>query len=469
MSDVERRLAAVIEQTTGNVIPEGQYPHLRDVVARRATEAGYAELEPYVAGLERGSLRHEWRKLLPDITIKESFLFRIPEQFEALARDLLPSIVERRRCSHTLRVWSAGCARGEEPSTLAIVLSECPCLAGRGWEVLATDLDEEALAEARRGEFGKRAVARVPELHLSRYFERRGERYALDPALLQRIDYRPFNFITSAYSSLGGAFDLIFLRNVLIYFSPESQREVVSRVISRLAGDGYLFLGHSESLWQLNETMTPVELENCFAYRPLGDDEERKTQRTMRLHPKAEPTKTIRRPVFDKLKAAARKPTPKPALEKRIAEPAKPKAERPSAEEPAPVRRGSLEASARALAENRLDEARELLEQSLPARKSDAFAHALHGLIRDLSGESEKAVAAYRAALFLDPEIFQVRFLLAKCFEHLGLGSRARNEYRQVLTRLENGRSHDLASLLPGLLPGREEIGKRCRQALQRM
>lgn len=459
MSDLARRLAVVIEQTTGNVIPEGQYPHLRDVVARRAAEAGYTGLEPYVAALERGTLHQEWRKLLPDITIKESFLFRIPEQFDALARDLLPAIIERRPASHTLRVWSAGCARGEEPATLAIVLSESACLAGRSWEVLATDVDEDALAEARRGEFGKRAVARVPEAVLSRYFERRGDRFALDPSLLERIEYRPFNFFTSAYSSLGTKFDLVFLRNVLIYFSPESQRGVVSRVVSRLAGDGYLFLGHSESLWQLNETMLPVELEHCFAYRPLAGNEDSGGHRALRLLPKAEPTKKVPRPSRNQVKA-------EPATERRRAEPRS--IERSGSEPPPPTFRGSLEASARALAENRLDEARELLEQSLPAHKSDAFAHALHGLIRDLSGESDKAVAAYRAALFLDPEIFQVRFLLAQRFESLGLVSRARNEYRQVLTSLENGRSHDLASLLPGLLPGREEIGKRCRKALLR-
>lgn len=457
MNDLARRLAAVIEQTTGNVIPEGQYPHLRDIVARRAVEAGYTGLEPYVSGLERGTLHREWRKLLPDITIKESFLFRIPEQFEALARDLLPAIVDRRPKSHTLRVWSAGCARGEEPATLSIVLSECPFLAGRSWEILATDLDEEALAEARRGEFGKRSVAHVPEAVLSRYFERRGDRYALDPSLLARIDYRPFNFITSAYASLGTEFDFIFLRNVLIYFSPESQRGVVSRVVSRLAGDGYLFLGHSESLWQLNETMLPVELENCFAYRPLTGDEDSGVRKAIRLLPKADPTKKVQRPPLEKLRA-------EPLVRQRPADPEG--SERSTSL--APMLRGSLEASARALAENRLDEARELLEQSFPAHKSDAFAHALQGLIRDLSGESDKAVTAYRAALFLDPEIFQVRFLLAQRFESLGLVSRARNEYRQVLTSLENGRSHDLGSLLPGLLPGREEIGKRCRKALHR-
>jgi chemotaxis protein methyltransferase CheR len=261
------RLVELIELNTGNVIPRGQLPHLEQVASERAREAGFAGLGPYVELLGKSALQQEWRRLLPDVTIKESFLYRIPEHFEALRHDILPSLAKARPKTHGLRVWSAGCARGEEPATLAVVMAECPYLAGREWEVLATDVDDEALDCARRGEHGARAVAQVPAHLLRLHFEPRGAGFRLRRELLERIDFRHFNFFRSPYLGLGPPFDVIFLRNVLIYFSPDAQRRVVARVVSRLAPDGYLFLGHSESLINVSTAFEIVHLREDLVYR----------------------------------------------------------------------------------------------------------------------------------------------------------------------------------------------------------
>ena len=437
------RLVELIELNTGNVIPRGQLPHLEQVASERAREAGFAGLGPYVELLGKSALQQEWRRLLPDVTIKESFLYRIPEHFEALRHDILPSLAKARPKTHGLRVWSAGCARGEEPATLAVVMAECPYLAGREWEVLATDVDDEALDCARRGEHGARAVAQVPAHLLRLHFEPRGAGFRLRRELLERIDFRHFNFFRSPYLGLGPPFDVIFLRNVLIYFSPDAQRRVVARVVSRLAPDGYLFLGHSESLWQLNDEMEPLELDNCFVYR-------RRVQ--------ASPAPARRRPAAARPAPQLRAATPPP--------PATLPAELPEAAEgPAP----DLAAAARALAGDRLDEARAVVDAALCRDRNHAEAHALSGLLHDLTGDAQAAVAAYRAALFLEPALFQVRFMLAHRLEHLGWPARARNEYRQVLTDLGHGKVRTLGVDLPRLLPTPDEASQRSRRALGRL
>ncbi|MCP4656003.1 MAG: hypothetical protein GY856_11365 [bacterium] len=152
MNEMER-LASLIERESGNVVPEGQFPYLRGVAAQRVGKAGFPDLTSYLDALEDGNLEREWRHLLPEITIKESYLFRIPEHFRALREEILPRLVESRTDDRSLRAWSAGCARGEEAGSLAVVLADAPCVAGRAWQVLATDVDETAIEQARSGEY----------------------------------------------------------------------------------------------------------------------------------------------------------------------------------------------------------------------------------------------------------------------------------------------------------------------------
>ncbi len=457
------RLASLIERESGNVVPEGQYPYLREVAAERVRKTGFSELASYLDALEAGRLDREWRCLLPEITIKESYLFRIPKHFRALREEILPRLVENRTDQRTLRVWSAGCARGEEAGSLAVALADTPCVAGRQWRVLATDVDQIAIEQARSGEYSERAVARVPKHLLDRYFHRRGDKYLLSRELLDRIEFHPFNLFKDPLPYLDVPFDIIFLRNVLIYFRPESQRRVLGRIARRLAADGYLFLGHSETLWQLNEELEIVELTDCMAYRfprpPDAPGEQRPPSRRRGTTPAQRAA----------VRAALR-------LKKRISEQTEDQddarlVERPASADPggAPDSGQQIEAAVKALAANGIGVAKDLIQRRLKANSTDAHAHALQGLIHDLEGRARRAVAAYRAALFLEPDLYQIRFLLAGRLDHLGWSSRARSEYRHVLSGLESGRGHELTEHLPELLPSRDEAAQRCRRALRRV
>ncbi len=264
------RFGRLVEEASGNVVSPSHLPALLDAGLARARARGLGDLPAYVDALERGTLPDEWRHLLPLVTVKESFFFRTPEHFRAVEAVAIPALSAARHATRRLRIWSAGCARGEEAATLGIVLAEMPDLNGWDWRILATDVDEEALAEARTGRYRERAVAPVPEVLKGRYFRSREGVFELDPAILARLDYRALNLVHEPLDLPEPSYDIIFLRNVLIYFRPDSQRRLAAALARVLAPDGFLFLGACETLWQLTDLLVPVDLGDCFCYRHPG-------------------------------------------------------------------------------------------------------------------------------------------------------------------------------------------------------
>ena len=447
-----QKLVTLIRERTGNVIPQSRYPFLEEVAQRRARGKGFASVESYVAALESAALPAEWESLIPLVTIKESYFFRAPQQFEIIRRDVLPRLIAARAQTRQLRIWSAACARGEEPATLAILLAEEAELAGWSWSIVASDVDEEALAGARTGLYGDRAVAQVPADLLGRYFKRRGKLFELAADLRSRIEYRLVNLAHPPFDVPGAEYDLILLRNVLIYFRRPLQRRVVSQVGQYLSPDGYLFLGASETLWQIQDELEAVDLGSCFSYRH---------RREPREVPPAKPAAPARKP--------PPRPLPPPAPESRDSRERTVRAAGPAAPPPLaapPDLHDRLLAAARGLAANRIDEAGQILGEVLAADPADSAAHALQGFLHDLTGRADDAVTAYRAALYLDAALFQVRVLLADCLLRLGNRERAEHHYREVLAHLAGGRERSLPEFADLPFPDRARAKRRCRQVL---
>ena len=447
-----QKLVTLIRERTGNVIPQSRYPFLEEVAQRRARGKGFASVESYVAALESAALPAEWESLIPLVTIKESYFFRAPQQFEIIRRDVLPRLLAARAPTRQLRVWSAACARGEEPATLAILFAEEEALAGWSWSIVASDVDEEALAGARTGLYGDRAVAQVPADLLGRYFKRRGKLFELAADLRSRIEYRLVNLAHPPFEVPGAEYDLILLRNVLIYFRRPLQRRVVSQVGQYLSPDGYLFLGASETLWQIQDELEAVDLGSCFSYRHRREPRE--------VLP-AKPAAPARKP--------PPRPLPPPAPESRDSRERTVRAAGPAAPPPLaapPDLHDRLLAAARGLAANRIDEAGRILGEVLAADPADPAAHALQGFLHDLTGRADDAVTAYRAALYLDAALFQVRVLLADCLLRLGNRERAEHHYREVLAHLAGGRERSLPEFADLPFPDRARARRRCRQVL---
>jgi chemotaxis protein methyltransferase CheR len=433
-------LIELIREVTGNVVPAARRSFLAEVAHRRAKALGCSAVAEYVRALASGQLGREWERVIPLITIKESYFFRAPQQFEAIREQVLPRLRRVRAGARSLRFWSAACARGEEAGTLALLLAEERSLEGWEWTVFATDIDEEALAGARLGLYSERSLTHVPKALLERWFRRRGKLFELSPELRARIVYQPLNLARPPLPLPWAEYDLVLLRNVLIYFKRPLQQEVLSQVSRSLTPGGFLFLGASETLWQIREELEPVDLGACFAYRH-------------RTAPGA---------------GAAARPAPPPVLRA----PVPPAPRRAVQETPAAISQpGGLHerllAAARDLAGNRVAEAADVLEEVLAANPSEPAAHALDGFLHDVAGRAEEAATAYRAALYLDPALYQVRVLLADCLLRLGQRDRAERQYREVLARLGSGRERDLLLFEDLPFPDRGHAERRCRKRLQ--
>ncbi|MEO8198183.1 MAG: protein-glutamate O-methyltransferase CheR, partial [Thermoanaerobaculia bacterium] len=421
MSRPVEELASLVRRETGNELPAGRLPFLREAAERRCRVTGRADLAEYVAALAADELPGEWETLATLLTIKESTFFRVPAQWERIRDLLLPELVLARSGTRRLRCWSAACAAGEEPATLALVLDDSPLLAGWDWRILATDLDPDALAHARRGLYGERAVAGVPARMLAASFARQGQLYELDPRLRARIDYQQMNLSRLPYRLAEPTFDIILLRNVLIYFRQQLQAEVVAEAARRLARPGALFLGGSETLWRVQETLRAVDLGGCFCY----------------LLPEVDGVPGRRKPTPTR-SAPAPAPTAEPlALDPLTATSAT--AAALAAPPAAPSTAERILAAIGHLESDRVEAATREAEDALAGDPADPAAHVLSGLVHELAGRADAAADAFRAALYLEPDLPQVRFRLADCLRRAGKVELALRHIRDVVATLERG------------------------------
>jgi len=212
----------------------------------------FTSLSGYLAFLEceEGGVR-ELRGLVGRLTVGETYFFRNRGQFDALRDRILPAIIKRRRGKkQNLRIWSAGCSTGEEPYSLAILLHELlPDIGEWQIDLLATDINEDALAAAREGLYRNWSFREVEERYRQQYFTTTGESSRIRPELQSIVTFRYLNLADDTYPSTANgtdALDLILCRNVMIYFPPELCREITRRFFSCLVEQGSLLVGHSE-------------------------------------------------------------------------------------------------------------------------------------------------------------------------------------------------------------------------------
>jgi chemotaxis protein methyltransferase CheR len=217
----------------------------------------------------------EMRNLLNEITIGETCLFRSLPQIDALRRVVIPSLAEaKRKLAFTkLRFWSAGCSTGEEPYTLAMILLEEAQALLKGWtfEVMATDLNDRSIAKAQEGVYNDYAVRNVPPDFMKKYFTRAGSDYRVADSVKTHITFSRMNMLDDSKMLFMRGLDAIFCCNVLIYFDGKSKTRTIQHFYNALMPKGYFFLGHSESLFGINEKFHLVHFPGATAYWKPGE------------------------------------------------------------------------------------------------------------------------------------------------------------------------------------------------------
>ena len=273
ISDDEFRLFRdFIHQECGLYFADNKMSFLSLRIGKRLAAKSIGSFYRYYRYLKQGGTEQEEEllQLLDVLTINETSFFRNRPQFEMLERHVLPELLENKAAfgEHVLRVWSAGCSTGEEPYSIAMsVLEQLPTRQPWDVRIYASDLSLSALDRAACGTYPESKLHDMESARQRRFFEPCPDGYRVRDQVRRLVI---FDFHNLKHENGLGDLDIIFCRNVLIYFDPEEQKRVVDKLVRALRPGGYLFLGHSESVQGINSELKFVHHSRGTAYKKVG-------------------------------------------------------------------------------------------------------------------------------------------------------------------------------------------------------
>jgi len=265
--DELQRLSDFLYRHTGMLFGDAKRYYIERRVADRIAATGAANF-----GIYFGMLRAEPREreaLINAFTVNETYFYREEHQLACLSRDLLPDLIRGRRPGDKIRIWSAPCSTGEEAYSIAIwLLENWRMVDAYNVEIVGSDIDTRALEDAREGLYGDRALARLPEALKQAYFEQvKRHRWRIIEDLRESVSFNRANLVDGQDLAAQGLFDVIFCRNVLIYFDDASRLVAANNLHDRLAPGGYLCLGHTESMNRISERFIVRRFEDAVVYQ----------------------------------------------------------------------------------------------------------------------------------------------------------------------------------------------------------
>lgn len=389
----------------------------------------------------------EWRRLASSLTVGETYFFRDRSCVDALKQEVLPALITARRSAGILRLrlWSAGCATGPEPYSLAILLDQLlPDRPAWALTILATDINPVALDLAQRGIYSKWALRETPQWIKDRYFRQRGkDSFELDCAIQRMVTFAPVNLAKDSFPSLmtnTNAMDLIICRNVLMYFTGDVQQAVAARLRESLLTGGWLVVAPSEASTELFRPLAPVNLPGTIFYRKSQDDfapslpsfhpETVVPESHSPLHATDEPANS------DLDKAPATFP---PEEEFQL---------RPD---------GAINLqSVRVLADQgHLEQARRLCETALAQDRLNPEASLLRAAICQEQSDIPAAIEALRQAIYLAPDLVAAHFMLGCLLLRQGDRQRGRRSLEAVEALLRSTSPDEPVRSSDGLTAGR--------------
>jgi chemotaxis protein methyltransferase CheR len=260
-------LRNLLRRRSGLVLTDDKRYLLESRLSPIARRIGAADLSDLVRRLQATPSEGLVAEIVETMTTNESFFFRDKAPFEHFRDFIMPELLSKRQSERRIRIWCAAAATGQEPYSVALFLSEMGNkLAGWEIEILATDLSTEVLERARSGFFSHFEVQRgLPIQLLLKYFSKAGDEWQIVPQIRAMVEFRPFNLLDD-FSCLG-VFDVVICRNVLIYFGPDNKKNVLERLATSTAPDGFLMLGAAESVLGLSQRFRPLPNTRCLFAR----------------------------------------------------------------------------------------------------------------------------------------------------------------------------------------------------------
>lgn len=437
-------LCELVEQRAGIFIDPARREYLVSDLAGRIAASGHAAAASYLAHLRGPEGAAELDALVEIAVINETYFFREPNHFRALTGYILPALAAQRRTAVT--IWSAGCSTGEEPYSIAIaVLKAQEHLRGLNIKVLGTDVSARAIGRAQLGHYTKNSFRGISEADLKSYFVARPRHYEVKDEVRELVDFRVLNLLEGSSDRYFDGLDVIFCRNVTIYFREATIKRLNRRLANSLRGGGYLVFGSSETLQHQDAALQLREIEGAFIYRKIdtGRVEERpsppRRDRSGRLPRIRNPSSSSSIP---RMAAAAPEKllAPKPvdtyaaALElvrEERFDAALEVLERLTAPRSAGTDALALLASV-LMSRESFDRALALLSRAMDRDPLRPELHLLAGLCHRHKGEQAKALEKLKRAVFLAPDSYIAHFQLAETLRKMGKTPDAVRGYRNA-------------------------------------
>lgn len=458
------RLSEYLKTQMGLYFPEKRWGDLRKKMARAMKDFDYQDLSGFIEWLVSSPRsRREIEILASHLTISETYFWREPRVFEALVEQVLPGLIRvREKGERRLRIWSAGCASGEEPYSIAIALRRLlPVPEDWRITILATDINPGILSRAMAGVYGEWSFRGLPKRLKEEYFHRKEDgRFEILSEIRKMVTFTYLNLVEDLYPSPlnnTNAMDLIFCRNVLMYFTPERAVQVGQRLYNSLVDGGWLMVGASELSHQLFPQFASVHFPGTIVYRK--DTGKSRPAEVFRLKEISSPPplrESTRIQVVES--ASPKQATSIETLDRSV----------PGRDKAAPDKQEGEEATCdttlkiRALADQgRLAEALSACDEALAADKLDPEIHYLRAIILQEQNREDEAIASLKRALYLDPNFVPAHFAIGNLMLRRGNVRAAKKSFENVLALLSACRAEDILPEFEGLTAGR------CREIIQ--
>lgn len=436
-----------VEEKCGIFFQDQQLNVLEGHIMSRMAVHGIEDAEEYFNKYSSKMIDStEFKHLLVQISNNETSFFRNVPQFKALSDIIFPAIRKQKELDGNMEinVWCAGCSTGDEPFSVAISLLEAiPSIYLWTINVLATDIDVVALSDAKKGEYLKRSLRIMPEAFIKKYFTFRNDLYCVNPLVTDFVNFQEFNLAMPQYPRpQSGHWDVILFRNVMIYFRDDFVHNVIKKMSSVISENGYLLLGHSETLQNKSDDFELMSFDNAFIYRKFKGKEKKPDVNKEK--------KSVDGTSFRMVK------TLKDIESKKTIDSKSDKVKETVDEKD--ISKATLNKVKELIKANDYQDVIKILKDEVIQHPLDEEGHYFLGLSYFTENELVKAEKELKTTVYINSDHFMARFFLGKTYQHIENLDRAIIEFKNALKLLDSSNQNKV-----------EEIEGFSKEALKKM